>query len=127
MSAMNSRQQHASTARRSHSSRATDRSDSYFFKGPQSLAPNIEELRHYILTTGLPSTPNGIVLPNFSLILIPCRMNYVHLYGQSSSPSILNPQQNTSPIYQMVRQPSLIKYEMIPLEHLLLIHSSGKE
>ena len=66
MSTMNSRQQHASTARRAHSSRPTDRSDSYSFKGPQSLAPNIEELRHYILTTGLSSTPNGIVLSYFT-------------------------------------------------------------
>jgi len=59
---------HGSTARRAHSGRP-DRSD-FVFKGPQSLAPNIEELRHHILTTGLSSSPNGIVHPSLDALLI---------------------------------------------------------
>jgi len=47
------------TARRAQVARQ-DRSGNPF-KGPQSIAPNIEELRHYILTTGLQPTPDGIV------------------------------------------------------------------
>ena len=50
----------AAPSRRPHSTRP-DRADNVF-KGPQTLAPNVEELRHYILTTGLPSTSNGIVI-----------------------------------------------------------------
>jgi hypothetical protein len=50
----------ATSSRRPHHSTRSDRSENVF-KGPQSLAPNIEELKHHILTTGLPTTSNGIV------------------------------------------------------------------
>jgi hypothetical protein len=60
---MTSRQQQTSAARRTHHTRP-DRSENTF-KGPQLLAPNIEELKHYILTTGLSTTSNGIVYSPF--------------------------------------------------------------
>jgi len=49
----------SSATRKIHHNRP-DRSENVF-KGPQSLAPNTEELRHYILTTGLTTSSNGIV------------------------------------------------------------------
>lgn len=52
---------HPTAARRAHSGRPDRSGSDYLFKGPQSIAPNIEELRHFVLTTGLTTTPNGIV------------------------------------------------------------------
>lgn len=54
--AMTSRQ-HSSMTRKLHHAR-----QDHSIKGPQSLAPNVEALRHYILTTGLPSTEDKRVL-----------------------------------------------------------------
>jgi hypothetical protein len=56
----------ATSSRRPLHAARSDRSENVF-KGPQSLAPNIEELKHHILTTGLPTTSNGIVYtPQFN-------------------------------------------------------------